>query len=78
MTFCSFDKLTLRILALHSLRNDFLASAIFKLRESMEKLYFTMTRTKLLQEIKNDKKTRFTLIVPYLKKMKMNVKMLQR
>jgi hypothetical protein len=31
----------------------------------VEKIYFTMTRTKLLQEIKNDKKTRFTLIVPY-------------
>jgi hypothetical protein len=29
------------------------------------KIYFTMTRTKLLQEIKNDKKTIFTLIVPY-------------
>jgi hypothetical protein len=33
----------------------------------VEKIYFTMTRTKLLQEIKNDKKTRFTLIVPYKK-----------
>jgi hypothetical protein len=31
----------------------------------MEKIYFTITRMKLLQEIKNDKKTRFTLTVPY-------------
>jgi hypothetical protein len=79
-TFCSFGKLTLRslgatfvasvkltmqFLALHSLRNDFWASAVFELRKSVGKIYLTMTRTKLLQEIKNDKKTRFTLIVPY-------------
>jgi hypothetical protein len=40
-------------------------SAIFELRESVEKIYFTMTRTKLLQEIKNGKETKFTSIVPY-------------
>jgi hypothetical protein len=79
-TFCSFDKLTLRslgttflasvklamrFLALHSLRNNFWASTIFELRGSVQKIYFTIARTMLLQEIKNDKKTRFTLIVPY-------------
>jgi hypothetical protein len=37
-----------------------------------------MTKIKLLQEIKNDKKTRFTLIFLIKKKMTMNVKMLQR
>jgi hypothetical protein len=30
----------------------------------MEKIYFAMTRTKLLQEIENDKRTRFSIIVP--------------
>jgi hypothetical protein len=35
------------------------------LRESVEKIYFVMTRTKLLQEIENDKRTRFSIIVPY-------------
>jgi hypothetical protein len=55
----------MRFLVLHSLRNGFCASVIFELRESVEKIYFTMTRTKLLQEIKNDMKARFTLIVPY-------------
>jgi hypothetical protein len=38
---------------------------IFGLRESVEKIYFTLTKTKLLQEIENDKKTRFSIIVPY-------------
>ena len=62
-TFCSFDRLTLHslgmtfvasvklamgFLALHSLRNDFWASTIFELCESVGKIYFTMTRTKLL------------------------------
>jgi hypothetical protein len=32
------------------------------------KVYFILTRTKLVQETKNDKKARFTLIVPYFKK----------
>jgi hypothetical protein len=31
----------------------------------VEKVYFFMTRTKLLQEIENGKKTRFTSVVPY-------------
>jgi hypothetical protein len=80
MTFCSFAKLTLRslgttfvasvklamqFLGLHSLRNDFWASAVFELHKSVGKIYLTMTRTKLLQEIKSDKKPRFTSIVPY-------------
>jgi hypothetical protein len=38
---------------------------LFELRESVEKIYFTMARTKLLQEIENDKRTRFSTIVPY-------------
>jgi hypothetical protein len=32
---------------------------LFELRESVEKVYFAMARTKLLQEIENDKRTRF-------------------
>jgi hypothetical protein len=35
------------------------------LRKSVEKIYFTMARMKLLQEIENDKRTRFSIIVPY-------------
>jgi hypothetical protein len=38
---------------------------LFGLRESVEKIYFTVVRTKLLQEIENGNKTRFTIIVPY-------------
>jgi hypothetical protein len=38
---------------------------LFELRESMDKIYFTMARTKLLQEMENDKRTRFSIIVPY-------------
>jgi hypothetical protein len=38
---------------------------LFELRESVEKIYFTMARTKLLQEIENDKRTRLSMIVPY-------------
>jgi hypothetical protein len=37
---------------------------LFGLRKSVEKIYFTMTKTKLLQGIENDKKTRFSIIVP--------------
>ena len=92
-TFCSFDKLTLhslgttfvasvklamQFLSLHSLRNDFWASAVFELRKFVGKMYFIMTRTKLLQEIKSDKKTRFTSIVPYWKENGNECKMLQR
>jgi hypothetical protein len=40
-------------------------SDFFELRESVEKVYYTMARTKLLQEIENDKKTRLSMIVPY-------------
>jgi hypothetical protein len=57
--------LAMWFLAPHSLRNDFWALAIFGLHESVEKIYFTMARTKLLQEIENGKKTMFTIIVPY-------------
>jgi hypothetical protein len=38
---------------------------LFGLRESVEKIYFAMTRTKLLQKIENDKRTMFSIIVPY-------------
>jgi hypothetical protein len=64
-TFVASVKLTMQFLRLHSLRNDFLASVVFELRKSVGKMYFIMTITKLLQEIKSDKKTRFTSIVPY-------------
>jgi hypothetical protein len=36
---------------------------LFGLRESVEKIYFTMAKMKLLQEIENDKRTRFSIIV---------------
>jgi hypothetical protein len=39
----------------------------------VEKIYFTMARTKLLQEIEKGKKTRFTITL-LKKKMTMNVK----
>jgi hypothetical protein len=32
---------------------------LFGLRESVKKIYFAMTRTKLLQEIENDKRIGF-------------------
>jgi hypothetical protein len=38
---------------------------LFELRESVKKIYFTMARTKLLQEIENNMRTRFSIIVPY-------------
>jgi hypothetical protein len=38
---------------------------LFELRESVEKIYFTMARTKLLQKMENDKRTKFSIIVPY-------------
>jgi hypothetical protein len=59
-TFCSFSKLTLR-----SLERLFVLQHLLELRESVEKIYFTIARTKLLQELENDKRTRFSIIVPY-------------
>jgi hypothetical protein len=59
-TFCSFNKLTLR-----SLERLFVLQQLLELRESVEKIYFTIARTKLLQELENDKRTRFSIIVPY-------------
>jgi hypothetical protein len=38
---------------------------LFELRESVEKIYFAIARKKLLQEMENDKRTRFSIIVPY-------------
>jgi hypothetical protein len=38
---------------------------LFGLRESVAKIYFTMTKMKLLQEIENNKRIRFSIIVPY-------------
>jgi hypothetical protein len=38
---------------------SFVLQRLFGLRESVEKIYFTMARTKLLQEIENDKRTSF-------------------
>jgi hypothetical protein len=37
---------------------------LFGLRKSVEKIYFTMEKMKQLQGIENDKKTRFSIIVP--------------
>jgi hypothetical protein len=51
-----------------------LASEVSELSKSVRKMYFIMTRTKLLQEIKSDKKTRFKPIVPYYKENDKNVK----
>ena len=64
-TFVASVKLAMQFLGLHSLMNDFLASTVFELRKSVGKIYFIMTRTELLKEIKSDNKTRFTLIVTY-------------
>jgi hypothetical protein len=38
---------------------------LFELRESVKKVYYTMTVTKLLQEIENNKRTKLSMIVPY-------------
>jgi hypothetical protein len=38
---------------------------LFGPRESVDKIYFTMAKTKLLQEMENDKKTKFSITVPY-------------
>jgi hypothetical protein len=38
---------------------------LFELRESVEKIYITMARTKLLKEIENNKRTRFSIIGPF-------------
>jgi hypothetical protein len=52
-------------LAARSLRNDFCASATFLDFVSLWRKYISlMEKTKLLQEIENDKKTRFSIIVP--------------
>ena len=64
-TFIASVKLAMQFLGMHSFRNDFLASVVFELRKSVGKIYFIMTRTKLLEEIKSDKDTRFISIVPY-------------
>jgi hypothetical protein len=58
-TFCSFGKFTLR-----SLERPFVLQQLFELRESMEKIYFTMARTNLLQEIGNNKRAKSSIIVP--------------
>jgi hypothetical protein len=73
MTFYSFGKLTLRSVErlfvaseiLATLKNDFLC--FDDLLDSVSlwiKYIFSMTKTKLLQGIENDKKTRVSIIVP--------------
>jgi hypothetical protein len=47
---------------------------LFGLRESVKKIYFAMTRTKLLQVIENDKRMVFDNCSLLKKKMTMNVK----
>jgi hypothetical protein len=52
-------------LAARSLMNDFLRFGDFLNSVSLWRRYiFTMAMTKLLQGIENDKKTRFSTIVP--------------
>jgi hypothetical protein len=58
----------------HSLRNDFLASIVFELRKSVGKIYFIMTKTKLLQEIKVTRILDLHKLFLIKKKMTMNVK----
>jgi hypothetical protein len=38
---------------------------LFGLRGFVDKIYFTMAKLKLLQEMENDKKTRFSITIPY-------------
>ena len=80
-TFCIFGKLTMRslerlfvasvilvmwFLAPRSLRNNFCASATFLSFVSLWRRYISLTaRTKLLQEMRNDNRTKFSIIVPY-------------
>jgi hypothetical protein len=57
--------LVMYFLATRSLRNDFLCFGDFLDSVSLWRRYiFTMAKTKLLQGIENDKKTRFSIIVP--------------
>jgi hypothetical protein len=52
-------------LAARSLRNDFLYFCDFLNSVSLWRRYiFIMAKTKLLQEIENDEKTKFSTIVP--------------
>jgi hypothetical protein len=38
---------------------------LLELRESVKKVYYIMTITKLLQKNENNKRTRLSMIVPY-------------
>jgi hypothetical protein len=38
---------------------------LLELSESVKKVYYIMTITKLLQEIENNKRTRLSMIAPY-------------
>jgi hypothetical protein len=55
MTFCSFG----------DTYAAFLRTTFCNFGKSMEKIYFTMARTKILQEMENDERTKFSIIVPY-------------
>jgi hypothetical protein len=63
--FVASEILVMYFLAARSLRNDFLCFGDFLDSVSLWRRYiFTMAKTKLLQGIENDKKTRFSIIVP--------------
>jgi hypothetical protein len=47
------------------LRTTFVIHQLLELRESVKKVYYIMTITKLLQGIKNNKRTRLSMIVLY-------------
>jgi hypothetical protein len=55
MTFCSFGDTYVA----------FLRMTFCSFGKSMEKIYFTMARMKILQEMENDERTKFSIIVPY-------------
>jgi hypothetical protein len=59
-TFCCFGKSFAAFL-----RTTFVVNWLLELRESVKKVYYIMTITKLLQEIENNKRTRLSTIAPY-------------
>jgi hypothetical protein len=61
----SVERLFVASEILVTLKNDFLCFGDFLDSVNLWRRYiFTMAKTKLLQEIENDKKTKFSIIVP--------------
>jgi hypothetical protein len=65
MTFCCFGTTCNIIVNPTLLRTTFVIHQLLELRESVKKVYYIMTITKLLQGIKNNKRTRLSMIVLY-------------